>query len=770
MASRMRGFDWTQTALPLPSGWPAALTTALNILLAARFPMFLVWGEAQTFFYNDAFIAMLGEWHPRAMGSPLRDISSSASTNLSNLIGQSLAGGAVPFQDAAFTLHGEDGAELTRFAVSYSPVCDSGNRVGGAFGVCEGKIDCNRAGNAAIAEIARLREFFEQAPVPIAIMLGPEHRFEISNTANKRIVGDRAIIGKPFHEAVPEGVETGFGELLDHVYRTGEPYIGHHIPFQAHTGDETKQQVYMNFIYQPIRDGAGDVIGIFAVGSDVTQEVHATAALQKSERRAKAIIDAVPQMIWSASPDGANNFFNQQWYDFTGLPQGSLLGWEAVHPEDRASDAVRWQDSVANGTPYESKNRLKHRTGDYHWTLVRAAPVRDEHGQILEWIGSNTDIHGQELANAALMEANARKDEFLAMLAHELRNPLAPISAAAEILAARSKQDPILEEASGTITRQVKHIAHLVDDLLDASRVTRGHIELDQRTLNLKHVINDAVEQVKHLFEQRRHRFNLDLEYEAVHVRGDHNRLVQVVANLLSNAAKYTPERGRIGLIMEADDEWVTLCVQDDGAGMSPELISHAFDLFYQEKRPLDRTEGGLGIGLSLVKSLTELHGGTVAATSSGPGCGSRFIVRLPRQAGAAEISRPMEADRDKPLHGLRLLIVDDNIDAARMMGVLLEDMGLKVAVEHDAAAALERHRQGAFDVYLLDIGLPGMNGYELVQALRSSGTTADSLFIALSGYGKEKDRQASMDAGFHHHLVKPMSVDQLQNLLVAQN
>ncbi|SNS88676.1 PAS domain S-box-containing protein [Noviherbaspirillum humi] len=776
MAGHIRGLDWTRTAMGQPAAWPPVLKAALNTLLAARLPIFLVWGEEQTCFYNDAFIDIVARRHPEALGMSLSQIAPEASEAISALIGRAMAGQPARIESLPFPAHGaRGGADPLRLNVSCSPV-GAGDAFGGLLVICEPLRHPLHADNAAIAEIARLKGIFEQAPVPIAVLVGPEHRFEISNAANKRIFGDRAIIGEAFREAVPESAE--LGDLLDRVYRTGEPHVGHQMPFRTQAADGVPQQIYMNLIFQPLRDAAGKVFGIIVVGSDVTQEVQATAALRKSERRARAIIDAVPQMIWTASPDGATNFFNKQWYDFTGLPQDSLAGWEAVHPDDRAVNAVHWQRCVADGTPYEAKSRLRHRSGEYHWTLVRAVPVKDANGGIIEWIGSNTDIHGQETANETLKAENARKDEFLAMLAHELRNPLAPIFAAAEFLTTRAAQDPMLEQPSSIITRQVQHIAHLVDDLLDVSRVTRGHIELERVSLDLNHVIADAVDQVNHLFKQRRHRFVLDLGYDEVHVQGDHNRLVQVIANLLSNAAKYTPDRGRISLSMDADADRVTICVADNGIGMAPQLISHAFDLFYQGQRPLDRTEGGLGIGLSLVKSLIELHGGTVRADSEGTGRGSSFVLTLPRQR-AEDVRRearvpmkslaPIDLVQAAPApSGLRILIVDDNADAALMMGVLLRDAGYQTVVEHDGLAALDRHRQGAFDIYLLDIGLPGMNGYELVKAVRASGTAENAVFIALSGYGKEKDRKASAEAGFHHHLVKPISVDKVQEFLAS--
>jgi len=364
-----------------------------------------------------------------------------------------------------------------------------------------------------------------------------------------------------------------------------------------------------------------------------------------------------------------------------------------------------------------------------------------------------------------------RKDEFLAMLAHELRNPLAPISAAADLLNLISSDQEKVEQAAAIIARQVRHMTSLVDDLLDVARVTRGLITLQKEPLDMRRIVKEALEQVSPMVSLRRHKLELHLPLDPAPVLGDHKRLIQIVANIVGNASKYTPEEGSIVVRMQAHDEEVVLTISDDGIGMSPELVSRVFELFAQGERTPDRSQGGLGLGLALVKNLVALHGGSVHAHSKGLDEGSTFTVRLPRlsmqsrssdAAGQSVAQRPVAA----PAPPLRILVVDDNIDAANMLEMFLDTRGHIVSVEYMARAAIERARSTSPHVCFLDIGLPDMDGYELARELRSMPETARAVLIALTGYTQGQDKQKSLAAGFDHHFVKPVDVTQLVNVL----
>ena len=379
----------------------------------------------------------------------------------------------------------------------------------------------------------------------------------------------------------------------------------------------------------------------------------------------------------------------------------------------------------------------------------------------------------EELASRAALtienaRANRAKDEFLAMLGHELRNPLAPIVTALDLM--RVQQDATSERERTVIERQVKHLMRLVDDLLDVSRIARAKITLELVRLELHDVVRAALEVASPLIEERAHRLVVEVPPRGLPIQGDVARLTQVVANLLTNAAKYTPSRGCIRLRAALEDEMVVLRVQDDGMGISADVLPRIFDLFVQGRQTLERSLGGLGLGLTIVRSLVEQHGGTVTAHSAGPNRGSEFVVQLPRakpepQGAAASPNRPLQSE-DKRLIDIQLLLVDDNVDAAEMLGALLESRGCVVQLAYDAAAALRMASTQPFDVAVLDIGLPVMDGYELAARLRALETMRGARLIALTGYGQASDRERALAAGFDHHLVKPVDLGALEKLL----
>ncbi|MQA37271.1 hybrid sensor histidine kinase/response regulator [Rugamonas aquatica] len=369
-------------------------------------------------------------------------------------------------------------------------------------------------------------------------------------------------------------------------------------------------------------------------------------------------------------------------------------------------------------------------------------------------------------AERQLRLADQRKDEFLAMLAHELRNPLAPISAGAQLLQSGHATEAVVSRTAGIIVRQVTHMTRLVDDLLDVSRVTRGLVTLTRMPLNVADVVADAVEQAEPLFQAKQHHFELTLPEVPQQVAGDHKRLVQVLVNVLNNAAKYTPIGGTIKLTVHGEAGLVRLVVSDSGIGMAPELRSRVFELFAQADRNPDRSQGGLGLGLALVKSLVELHGGTIAADSAGEQQGSTFTITLPGGPGQkpAFPAGPVAVSGAK----LRVLVVDDNIDAAQTLQLLLDASGHEVLVAHTALEALEIAQRSAPELCLLDIGLPDISGNDLARGLRSLPQTAQATLVAVTGYGSREDRELASAAGFDHYFVKPVDVEALLKLIAG--
>lgn len=510
---------------------------------------------------------------------------------------------------------------------------------------------------------------------------------------------------------------------------------------------------------------------MIGISLDITERKHNEQALRLSEARFRMITDSLPQMVWTAFADGHHDYYNRQWYLFTGMAEGSTYGagWSKMfHADDREHAWELWHHSLVNGTPYEIQYRLRHHSGEYRWVLGRGLPMRDEHGIIRRWLGTCTDIHDQKLAEQRLQEADRRKDEFLAMLSHELRNPLAPISAAAEMLQMAPLAPERVRYISDVLGRQVQHMKALVDDLMDVSRVTRGLVEITQAPQDLQEVIANSLEQVRTLIDHKHQHLHLELSPEPAHVRGDKKRLVQVLTNLLSNAARYTPAGGNIHLSLTVQEALVILSVSDDGQGIAPDLAPQIFDLFIQAERDADRSQGGLGIGLALVKSLVELHAGQVSCHSAGPGQGSRFVIKLPRLRASPEsdLENQAAAGMTAALKPLTILVVDDNIDAGQMLALFLQMAGHQVMVEHHAWRALEHAALLQPQVCVLDIGLPDMDGYELARRLRARPETAGAILIAVTGYGQKQDQAQARAAGFSHHLVKPVDAAELTALL----
>jgi signal transduction histidine kinase len=386
-------------------------------------------------------------------------------------------------------------------------------------------------------------------------------------------------------------------------------------------------------------------------------------------------------------------------------------------------------------------------------------------------------IHEQKLAEVELRQSNQHKDDFLAMLAHELRNPLAPISAAAQLLSLSPNNESMVLQASEIINRQLIHLTKIVDDLLDVSRVTRGLVELHTEPLDVKLIVASAVEQAQPLIKARHHALVLRLSSTPAFVEGDKTRLVQVLSNLLNNAAKYTPYNGEIVLALEVRADQAHLTVSDNGIGIAPSLLPHIFELFTQAERTPDRAQGGLGLGLSLVKNMVALHGGEVEAKSEGLGKGSLFTITLPLIKSQADTDTTNGPGEVRPAElaarggeSPRLMIVDDNRDAGQLLATLLESKGYQVLVHESAESALTDAALPGIQVFILDIGLPEMDGFELARRLRANPATQQAVLVALTGYGQAHHRVMGKAAGFDHYYVKPIHMHQLTELLENLN
>ncbi|MGJ9419302.1 PAS domain-containing protein [Massilia sp. CMS3.1] len=596
-----------------------------------------------------------------------------------------------------------------------------------------------------------------------------EHRFTYANAVLLQMWGKtlEEAVGKtcwelgyePWHAAMHD-------REIQEVKATKAPIRGE-VPFNGTFG----RRVY-DYIFVPILGPDGEVEAIAGTTRDITERQRFEEELKGSELRFRTITNAMPQMVWTALADGTIDYHNAQFYEFVGRAAGTAEGstWaeDMLHPDDQQRGRERWTHSVASGEPYEMTYRLRHHSGEYRWILARGLALRSDGGDIVKWLGTDTDIHEAKLNEEALQEANHRKDEFLAMLAHELRNPLAPISAAAQVLRLAPNNPDKVRQYSEVISRQVSHMTTLVNDLLDVSRVTRGMVQLEKAPVDLKLVVTSAAEQVHPLVETGRHTLALQLGSAPAGVLGDRARLIQVTANLLANAAKYTPPGGQITLALEVREGMVRIAVTDNGNGIEAALLPHVFDLFVQGQRTPDRAQGGLGLGLALVKNIVQMHGGSVAAHSAGPGTGSTFTVELP---AATQLPRPAApapafvASR----RTLRIMLVDDNVDAAATLSALLNAAGHLVQTINDPREVLAAALASVPDVFILDIGMPQIDGHELARQLHAQPTLSGAVYFALTGYGQSSDRESSRQAGFDRHFVKPVEAARLLAALEMQ-
>ena len=520
---------------------------------------------------------------------------------------------------------------------------------------------------------------------------------------------------------------------------------------------------WANVVITALRDRDGHLRGYSKITRDLTERRAHEETMRQSEERFRLLLEGVEDYaIFMLDPDGRVTSWNTGAQRITGYHADEVIGTSFERffiPEQRAA-----------GHPAEElkRARLNRRAEDRGWRVRKDGTRFWAEVVVTSLHGADSTLRGyakvvrdlSERKRMELLEEQGRNlTEFLAMLAHELRNPLAPIRNALGIMSVSKETSPQIAWSRDVIERQTAHLTRLVDDLLDVSRITRGKLRLQAEPMDVKVAIARAVEAARPLIDRRKHRLHMQLPPEQLMVHGDQTRLTQVLVNLLNNAAKYTPEGGDVWIHASLEGADALVRVRDNGTGISPQLIENIFDLFAQGERTLDRSEGGLGIGLTLARRIVILHGGTIVARSEGAGKGSEFTVRLPRLDLEAPGSRMVSEASELPTGARRrsILVVDDNRDAANSTAMLLRMAGHQVDIAHDGEAALQRVASDAPEIILLDIGLPGMSGYEVARRLRARPEGQGVKIFAMTGYGQDSDRQRSRASGFDGHLVKPV-------------
>ena len=678
-------------------------------------------------------------------------------------------------------LVGETAAQpgVTRtWSENYSPLRDAAGRIVGVSVVAEDITERRRAEQELVRRMEEIQTLMDVMPIGVLIAHDPECRRISGNPAAHKLLriapGANLSLSAPPEERPPyqprrEGREIAPEDLPLQRAARGARVEGVEI---SHTYDDGST-LWHYCTAAPLLDEQGRPRGAVGAFIDVTPIKLAGEALRRSEAQFRQLAEAVPQIVWILDGEGHGVYANGAWRNYFGksLEEIEAAGWRVQHPDDQEMVARTSAEALSSGTPFEMKYRLRRFDGQYRWHLVRGVPMLDDSGKVIRWYGTSTDIDDIKRAAEELQAADRRKDEYLAMLAHELRNPLAPIMNAVEVLKLAGDSMELRGRQWGIIERQVAHMARLLDDLLDVARVTRGKIELRREPLALAEALRRAVELAQPGIASRRHTLEFTAPPETLCIEGDLDRMIQVVGNLLNNAAKYTPPGGRIWLSGGEENGEAVIRVRDSGIGLAPEALSRIFELFTQVQSSTSRLQGGLGIGLTMARSLVQMHGGAIEARSAGLGQGSEFIVRLPALAPEARRSGPppREASAKDARPPRRILIVDDAADAAASMSELLSRWGHEVRLSHNGPEALAA--AGAFqpEFVLLDIGLPDMDGFEVARRLRQNHPGSDMTLVAITGYGQASDRQRTREAGFDHHLVKPVDLRYLKELLRSE-
>jgi PAS domain S-box-containing protein len=579
---------------------------------------------------------------------------------------------------------------------------------------------------------------------------------------------------------VPKGTPLTYQSFLDVVHPedhdfvdaawkaalTGMPYdIEHRIL----VGDKVK---WVHELAELEFDEHGTLLGAFGTTDDITDIKNTQEALQQERGFLRQVIDAAPSVIFVRDREGRFLLGNEALAQSYGTSPESLIGLTEENFNPNTDEVAHFYrndlDVISTGnSKVIPEVKVTHTDGSVHWYNTVKIPLIDD-DKCNKVLVVATDVTERKRAEEALRLADRRKDEFLAMLAHELRNPLAPIRNAVQLLKMQGATDPKLAWSLNVIDRQVTHMTLLLDDLLDVARIMHGKIALKAECFELTDIVNNAIETSRPLIESRGQELIISQTATSQWIEGDHVRLAQVLSNLLNNAAKYTSEGGKITLSVTRDGSDAIIEVRDTGIGISPDILPHVFDLFTQADRSLAHSQGGLGLGLTLVRRLVEIHGGTVTAASAGIGKGSSFMVRLPALLMESSTTESVLTKSALPMPNLRILVVDDYADAAESLAMLLQTEGHEVETADCGMKAIEQAQVFHPQVVLLDIGLPDLDGYEVAKRLRVLPETRDAILIALTGYGQTEDHERSQSAGFNHHLLKPLDFEKLSGLLAS--
>jgi PAS domain S-box-containing protein len=614
---------------------------------------------------------------------------------------------------------------------------------------------------------AQLQAILDYIPA-IVFMKDIEGRYLVINRWYESLLKLREpdVRGKTPHEILPRDVADQFVAAHQQVIQTQSVQT-----FEQQIPCDGGKITVLSTQF-PILDRAGQMTALGGVSLDITDRKKAEQALRESERRFRAIFDSAYEFVGLLDTQGTLMEINQTALDFVGARAADVVGrpfWETPWWASAAQQRERLKVAIAEAREgkfvrFEAEHRGK--DGSVEIIDFSIRPMTDDAGQVTTLISEGRRITERKQAEAALQEADRRKDEFIAMLAHELRNPLAPIRNIINLLQRRRSIDPQVQKGGAIIARQLDYLTRLIDDLLDVSRISRDKLELRTERVDLMEIIKAAVEDSRPFIDQHGHEITLALPEKAIYLNADSVRLSQVFTNLLDNAAKYTHRQGHVALSVSQEGNTAVVRVTDDGIGIAPEKLLHLFDMFYQADRSFEQSQGGLGIGLTLVRRLVEMHGGAVEAHSGGKDQGSEFVVRLPILLEEPKQEESIETCPKLLATSRRILVVDDYGESADTLADLLRLDGNVVEIAHDGFEALEAAANFRPAVVLLDVAMPRLNGYDAARRIREQPWGKKIVLIAVTGWGQARDRQQSREAGFDAHLTKPVDYPALVRML----
>ena len=601
---------------------------------------------------------------------------------------------------------------------------------------------------------SNLQQFLDTAGVGL-VRNSADLRYLVVNAAYAQLVGRpiEHIVGRSLGEVLGE---KGLATVLPHVERV---LRGERVEYEAELPISPARRRWIHVVYTPERDSSGRVIGWVGAITDITENRRTAQRLEESERHFRFVTDHVPALIVHCDREARYRLANRPYTQRFGLEPENVVGKRIADVIGEAAyEKLRPHvERVLRGERVDYEELLPYAYGE-RWMNFRYEPQLEPDGTVGGFVAVIQDITARKQLQDKLREEERRKDEFLAILAHELRNPLAPLRTGLELL----EHAPAHERAADVramMGRQLTHMVRLIDDLLDMSRISRGKIQLQMERIDAADALGQGLEASRPVVQARGHELSVKLPSEPVFVNADPTRVAQIVANLVNNAAKFTAPGGRIGVVLKRDGADASISVTDTGQGLAPDMLERVFDMFIQAGDG-QRADGGLGIGLAIVKGLAALHGGTVSAHSAGQGKGAEFVVRLP---ASDEGPRPRVALHPVTEFGARrVLIADDNTDAAAALASMIALTGSETRLANDGEEAVAAVRDFRPDVILLDLGMPRMDGYEACRAIRSFPEGRQAVIVALTGWGQEHDRRKSEQAGFDAHLLKPAEFAQI--------